>query len=138
MTVEVRWLVFTALFIGSLWIPYIVGVNMTSFEGKHRLFDRSPDPGKMVPWVNRSLRAHQNALEQLLPFAIIVIAGANSGVSTSTTTACAITFFWLRVAHAAGMISGFARFPIRPAIYFANWIVMLIYAWQILAAPHPL
>jgi uncharacterized membrane protein YecN with MAPEG domain len=84
--------------------------------------------------IHRSLRAHQNALEQLLPFAVIVIAGAISGISTSTTTLCAIIFFWLRVAHAVGMISGLARFPIRPAIYFTNWIVMLVYAWQVLAA----
>lgn len=32
-----------------------------------------------------------------------------SWVSTSITVACSITFFWLRVAHAIGMISGLAR-----------------------------
>jgi hypothetical protein len=32
------------------------------------------------------------------------------------------------------MISGLARFPIRPAMYFANWIVILVYARQVLAA----
>jgi uncharacterized MAPEG superfamily protein len=133
MTPELKWLVFTALFVGSLWIPFIVGVNVTTFEGKERLFERPPDHSKMAPWVHRSLRAHQNALEQLLPFAVIVIAGAVSGVSTSTTTVCAITFFWLRVAHAVGMISGLARFPVRPAIYFTNWIVMFVYAWQVLS-----
>jgi hypothetical protein len=37
-------------------------------------------------------------------------------------------------AHAVGMISGLARFPIRPAMYFANWIVILVYARQVLAA----
>jgi uncharacterized MAPEG superfamily protein len=134
MTPELKWLVFTALLVGSLWIPFIVGVNVTDFEGKGQLFERPPDHSKMAPWVHRSLRAHQNALEQLLPFAVIVIAGAISGVSTSTTTVCAIIFFWLRVAHAIGMISGLARFPIRPAIYFTNWTVMFVYAWQVFAA----
>jgi hypothetical protein len=30
------------------------------------------------------------------------------------------------------MISGLARFPVRPMIYFAGWVVMLVYAWQVL------
>ena len=86
----------------------------------------------MDAWVHRSVRAHQNLLEQLLPFAIVVIAGAISGVTNSVTVACSIIFFWLRVAHAIGMISGLARFPVRPMIYFAGWVVMLVYAWQVL------
>ena len=134
MTPELRWLMYTALLAGSLWIPFIIGVNITDFPGKEQLFARPPDHGQMKPWVHRSLRAHQNLLEQLLPFAIVVLAGAVSRVSTSTTVACSITFFWLRVVHAIGMISGLARLPLRPMIYFAGWIAMLIFAWQVLKA----
>jgi hypothetical protein len=32
------------------------------------------------------------------------------------------------------MISGLARLPLRPMIYFAAWIVMLVFAWQVLKA----
>lgn len=137
MTTELRWLVFTALLAGSLWMPFIVGVNVSNFEGKEQLFDRPPDHSKMDPWVHRSVRAHQNLLEQLLPFAIVVIAGAISGVTTSVTVACSIIFFWLRVLHAVGMISGLARFPLRPMIYFAGWVVTLVYAWQVLTLAPP-
>jgi hypothetical protein len=35
-------------------------------------------------------------------------------------------------AHALGMISGLARFPLRPMIYFTGWSVMLVFAWQVL------
>jgi uncharacterized MAPEG superfamily protein len=117
----------------SLWIPYIVGINVTDFEGKKELFVRPPDHGKMKPWVHRSLRAHQNLMEQLLPFSVIVLIGAVAGVSTPVMATCAVTFFWLRVAHAVGMITGLARFPIRPMIYFSAWIVTLLYAWQVLS-----
>jgi uncharacterized MAPEG superfamily protein len=81
----------------------------------------------MEPWVQRSLRAHQNLPEQLLPFALVVLVPISS-----ITVACSITFFWLRVAHAIGMISGLARLPLRPMIYFAGWIVMLVFAWQVM------
>lgn len=131
MTPELKWLLYTALLAGSLWIPFIIGVNTTDFRGKEQLFVRPPDASQMKPWVHRSLRAHQNLLEQLLPFSIVVLVGAISRVSTSITVACAITFFWLRVAHAIGMISGLARLPIRPMIYVAGWLVMLVFAWQI-------
>ena len=133
MTPELKWLVYTALFAGSLWIPYVVGVNLTDFPGKPQQFVRPPDHSQMRPWVHRSLRAHQNLLEQLLPFAIVVMVGAVSHISTPVTVACAVIFFWLRVAHAAVMISGRAAFPIRPMIYFAGWIVTLLFAWQLLA-----
>ena len=132
MTPELKWLMYTALLGGSLWIPFIIGVNTADFPGREQQFVRPPDHSQMQPWVHRSLRAHQNLLEQLLPFAIVVLAGAISRVSTSITVACSITFFWLRVAHAIGMISGLARLPLRPMIYFAGWIVMLVFAWQVI------
>jgi uncharacterized MAPEG superfamily protein len=132
VTPELKWLMYTALLAGSLWIPFIIGVNTADFPGKEQLFVRPPDPGQMKPWVHRSLRAHQNLLEQLLPFSIVVLIGAMSRVSTSITVACSITFFWLRVAHAIGMITGFARLPLRPMIYLGGWVAMLILAWQIL------
>jgi len=137
MTTELRWLVYSALLAGSLWIPFIVGINVTTFPGKHQLFIRPPDPSAMPAWVHRSLRAHQNLLEQLLPFSIIVLIGAIAGVSTPVTAACSIIFFWLRVAHAIGMISGLARLPLRPMLYLSGWIVMLVFAWQIVTRAPP-
>ena len=132
MTPELKWLMYTALLAGSLWIPFIIGVNTSEFPGKEQLFSRPLDPSQMKPWVHRSLRAHQNLLEQLLPFAIVVLVGALSRVSTPTTVACSIIFFWLRVAHAIGMITGLARLPLRPMIYFAGWVAMLVFAWQVM------
>jgi MAPEG family len=76
MTVELKWLIYTALLAGSLWIPFIVGVNTTDFPGKAQLFIRPPDHGQLKPWVHRSLRAHRNMLEPFVPFAIIVLVGA--------------------------------------------------------------
>ena len=133
MTPELKWLTYTALLAGSLWIPFVVGVNATDFPGKEQQFARPPDHAQMKPWVHRSLRAHQNLLEQFAPFAVIVLIGAVVHVSTPVTIACSIIFFWLRVAHAIGMISGLARLPLRPMIYFAGWIVMLVFAWQVLS-----
>ena len=132
MTTELTWLVYTATLAASLWIPYIVGVNITEFEGKSALFVRPPDNSKLQAWVHRSFRAHLNLLEQLVPFSLIVLIAAIAKVSTPITIGAAILFFWLRVAHAVVMISGFSRFPLRPLIYVAGWITTLVFAWETL------
>ncbi|HTV79882.1 MAG TPA: hypothetical protein VMF03_16640 [Steroidobacteraceae bacterium] len=61
------------------------------------------------------------------------------GAPQSLTVACTIGFFWLRVAHAIVMLSGRLGFPMRPALCFAGWVLMVMPAWQVLvhAAPAP-
>lgn len=134
MTVELFWLTLTAVLAASLWIPFIVGVNMLpTREGTPDSFVVPPDPLKLPPWIARSYRAHQNLLEQLMPFAVIVLIGHTVEVSNRITELCVIGFFWLRVAHATGMITAWARLPVRPLIFTAGWLVTMIYAWQVLA-----
>jgi uncharacterized MAPEG superfamily protein len=133
MTTELFYLLLTSVLASSLWIPYIVGVNTTKYEGQDEAFTRPPDHRKMLPWIHRAYRAHQNLLEQFLPFAVIVLIGHSLGVSTNITQWCAILFFVLRLVHAAGMISGFAKFPVRPVIFTAGWVITMVYTWQVLA-----
>jgi uncharacterized MAPEG superfamily protein len=133
MTTELAWLLLTAILAASLWIPYIVGVNVADFKGKDAIFDRPPDMAEMPAWVHRSHRAHLNLLEQFAPFAVIVLIGAVLRISTPVTQWCVILFFWIRVVHAIGMISGKARLPIRPLIYLAGWLDMLVLAWSVWA-----
>lgn len=131
MTTELTWLMMTAILAASLWIPYIVGINVTTFDGQKTIFERPPDQSKMPAWVHRSYRAHQNLLEQFLPFAVIVLMAHMLKVSTPVTRWCVILFFWLRVVHAIGMISGKARLPVRPLIYLTGWFVILVLCWTV-------
>ena len=134
MTTELFWLLLTALLASSLWIPFIIGVNTQPYQsqpGDEDSFVRPPDHRRMVPWVHRAFRAHQNLLEQFIPFAVIVIIGHLLKVSTPVTAWCAVVFFWLRVLHAVGMLTAWARMPWRPIIFTSGWIVTLIYAWQV-------
>jgi uncharacterized MAPEG superfamily protein len=135
MTTELFWLMLTAILASSMWVPFVYGVNTTSYVDEadaEDFFIRPPDHARMVPWVHRAFRAHQNMLEQFLPFAVIVIVAHLVNVSNSITVWCAIIFFWLRVVHAIGMITAWARMPTRPIVFTAGWIVSMLYAWQIL------
>ena len=130
MTTELFYLTLTALLAGSLWIPFIVGVNMHADETVTD-FTRVPDVSKMPWWVQRANRAHLNLLEQFLPMAVLVLTAHIAGVSNMVTAWTMIAFFWIRVIHAAGMITALTRFPLRSIVFTGGWACILIYGWQI-------
>jgi uncharacterized MAPEG superfamily protein len=134
MTTELFWLMLTAILASSLWIPFVIGVNTTPYSGEaDDFFIRPPDHARMVPWVHRAFRAHQNLLEQFIPFAVMVLIAHLLQISNNITIWCTIIFFWLRMAHALGMITAWTRLPWRPLIFTAGWLVTMVYAWQVLA-----
>lgn len=131
MTIELTYLTLTALLAASLWIPFIVGVNKYQIEGDS--FVRPADLRHYPEWVHRAHRAHLNLLEQALPFAIIVLIAQSAGVSNTITVIAAAAFFWIRVVHAIGMVSGILRFPLRPIVFNLGWLCILVLGWQVLA-----
>lgn len=133
MTPELTWLTFSALLAASLWIPFIVGVN-TETGKDFSDFTRPPNLNDMRPWVHRAYRAHLNMLETIIPFAAVILIAHLAGVSTQVTIWASILFFWLRLAHATGMITGIARFPIRPVIFTASWLCTIAVGVQLIAA----
>ncbi|MEL6958332.1 MAG: MAPEG family protein [Pseudomonadota bacterium] len=122
----------------SLWIPHIVGVN-TAEEGS--LPDDAPDGFVRIaniyvhrPWVQRAHRAHMNLLEQGIPFAILVLLLDRVDGFTALSAWTAIAFFWIRLAHAVGYITAWAQMPLRPILFTAGWVCVLIMAYAVFAA----
>jgi uncharacterized MAPEG superfamily protein len=121
------------LLAASLWIPYIIGVNRHLPEGVNT-FQRPHDGSSLPDWVMRANRAHINLLEQGLPFAVLILILHQIDGFTPLTYWTAIVFFWLRVAHAVGMISGVAQMPLRPIIFTAGWVCVLVLGYSVFAA----
>ncbi|MEM8983446.1 MAG: MAPEG family protein [Pseudomonadota bacterium] len=132
MTTELLSLLLVGLLGATLWIPFVVGVNTTEFAGKTTSFERPPSPAAMLPWVHRAYRAHLNLLEQLLPFAIVVLIANELAVSTAVTRFAASSFVALRLVHAVGMISGLARMPLRPLVFTAGWVTITAIGVEVL------
>ena len=98
MTPELFWLTLTVILTGLLWIPYIL--NRITVRG---LFGSMANPVRgdkpHSEWANRLMFAHDNAVENLVVFAPLVLILAELDYSTkSTAYACAV-YFWARVAH---------------------------------------
>jgi len=130
---ELGVLVCLTLFAASLWIPYIVGVNMHR-TAEANPFQRPMGDADLPDWVARANRAHINLLEQGLPFAILILILHIADGFSPLTYWTAIAFFWLRVAHAVGMITGLAQMPARPIIFTAGWVCILILGYAAFTA----
>ena len=50
------------------------------------------------------------------------------GYSTALTAACAIIFFWARVAHAIVFIAGVKQFMARTVLFTISWAAFIIFA----------
>ncbi len=59
-------------------------------------------------WIGRAKRAHLNMVENLVPFAALLLAAGTLGKLGPLTVLGAQLFFWGRVAHAAAYIAGIA------------------------------
>jgi uncharacterized MAPEG superfamily protein len=98
LTPELFWLTLTVILTGLLWIPYII--NRITVRGAGATM-ANPTPGAKphAPWATRLMFAHDNAVENLVIFAPLVLILNEIDYSTKWTVwACAV-YFWSRVAH---------------------------------------
>jgi uncharacterized MAPEG superfamily protein len=131
MTPELRYLLFTAILTGALWIPVVIGYVST--RGFLRPADYQVAPTTPLPdWVNRANRAHLNAVESFAPFAAVVLIARAAGVSTAVTAISAAVFFGARVAHAVIHISGFSRLMARTVVFSVGWCAFMAFAIELL------
>ncbi len=98
MTPELFWLTLTVILTGLLWVPYILNrVMVRGLGGAMANPARGDKPH--APWATRLMFAHDNAIENLVVFAPLVLILAQLDYSTKWTVwACAV-YFWARVAH---------------------------------------
>ncbi len=122
MSPDLKYLAFTALLTGSLWIPYIVSQVVTNgFLAAQNYVDPTPRP---VPlWGQRANRAHINAVETFAPFAVLVILIQLTGKTDSMTAFWAMSYFWLRLAHAVVFL---AAIPFLRTLIFVLGYVCVV------------
>ena len=119
MTADLWMLVWTALL--SLLIPaiYVTGRLQTPAGSAWAFGNR--DTTLVVPaWAARAERAHANLVENLAPFAILVLTAHVAGKANGTTALGAELFFASRVAHVMVYTAGIIG--LRTAVFFVGSI----------------
>jgi uncharacterized MAPEG superfamily protein len=84
----------TALF----WVPYIIN-RLWEHGAWPALWNPQPDLRPRAPWAERMMRAHSNAVENLVVFAPLALAVHITGLGSSTTAAACAIYFAARAAH---------------------------------------
>ena len=131
MTTELFYLFFAALLTGVLWIPVVIGY--VSSRGFLKPADYKVAPTSPLPdWVNRANRAHMNAVENIAPFAAVVLIATAVDISTPITVISAVVFFYARAAHALIHISGFSLFKARTVAFTVAWVAFMTFAVELL------
>jgi uncharacterized MAPEG superfamily protein len=131
MKSELWYLLLTAILTGVLWIPVVVGY-VTS-RGTLRPVDYRTAPTSPLPdWVNRANRAHMNAVENLGPFAAVVLVANAAGIATGITATSAAVFFYARLVHAIAHLSGTGILMIRTVVFTIGWLAFITFAVEVL------
>ena len=122
MSVELKYLAWTALLTASLWIPYVIAqVKINGPLQPKNYVDPTMRP--LPDWGKRADRVYINAIETFAPFATLVIVIQLAGKANATSAFLAASFFWLRVAHAAVYWAGIPY--IRTIIFALGYAVVV-------------
>ena len=128
MKTELLYLACTAALTGLLWIPYIL--DRVAVWGLLDAVGYPPNPKPQSPWAQRLMKAHANAVENLVVFAALVLTASALGLSGGAVATAAVVYFWARVVH---VVAYTLAVPwLRTLAFAVGFVAQAVIAWQIL------
>ena len=94
-----------------------------------KLVGNRDTPIQLGGWAGRAKRAHGNLLENLLPFAALVLVADAVGISNGMTVLGAQLFFYARVAYAAVYLAGIPW--LRTGVWTIGLVGMILILLQL-------
>jgi len=132
MTRELFWLTLTVILTGIMWLPYILNrIMVRGVGGSMANPSRADKP--QAEWANRMMFAHDNAVENLIIFAPLVIILNLADVSTPATVMACMVYFWSRIAHLVVYTLGLP--VLRTAAFMIGFVAQAVLAVAILRIP---
>jgi len=95
---EILWLTLTVLMTSLFWVPYIIN-RMFELGILNAIWDPFGRTDSKKPWANRMMQAHENAVENLVLFAPLVILIQLMGLNSEVTAKACIVYFVARLTH---------------------------------------
>ena len=98
LSTELRWVIATILMTSMLWIPYIL--NRMFEQGiLNAIWDPQGYTETKRDWARRMMQAHENAVENLVIFAPLVVLVEVTGLNSEITASACILYFFTRMLH---------------------------------------
>jgi len=128
MKTELLYLVWVTVLTGLMWVPYIL--DRIAVWGLAAAVSYPENPPLQSPWARRMMKAHANAIENLVVFAALVLVAQDMNVTNSVTATACMVYFWARVVHLAAYT--FAIPWVRTLAFAAGFFAQAAIAWQLL------
>jgi uncharacterized MAPEG superfamily protein len=128
MKTEIWYLVLVTALTGLLWVPYILDRVLVWGLVDAVSYPANPKPQSL--WAQRMMKAHSNAVENLVVFATLVLTAQAAGVSNSVIGTAAMVYFWARLVHAVVFTLGIPW--LRTLSFVAGFLCQAVIAWQLL------
>jgi uncharacterized MAPEG superfamily protein len=129
MKTELCYLAAVTALTGLLWVPYIL--DRLAVRGLMDAVGYPENPKPQSPWAQRLMKAHTNAVENLVVFATLILLAHVTGVTSPAIATAAVVYFWARVVHAAAYT--FAVPWVRTISFAVGFFAQAVVAWQLLA-----
>ena len=129
MKTELFYLALVTALTGLLWVPYIV--DRLLVRGLFDAVGYPENPKPQSPWARRLMKAHANAVENLVVFAPLVLLAHAVGITGPAIATSAAVYFWARVVHALAYT--FAVPWVRTLSFAVGFLSQACIAWQLLA-----
>ena len=129
MKTELLYLTYVTALTGLLWVPYVL--DRVAVRGLMDAVGYPENPKPQSPWAQRLMKAHANAVENLVVFAALVLVAQAVGVTSAAVATAAVVYFWARVVHAVAY--AFAVPWVRTLAFTVGFVCQAVVAWQIVA-----
>ena len=130
MTTELYWLTLTVLMTALFWVPYVLdrlavrGLMLT-------IADNKPETdGQHSLWAQRAIKAHENAVENLIIFAPAVLIAHLLNTSTPATKMAVVIYFFARLIHYFVYLAGVP--VVRTLAFTVGWVAQVVILASIL------
>lgn len=129
MKPELFYMALVTALTGLLWVPYIV--DRALVRGLFDAVGYPENPKPQSPWARRLMKAHANAVENLVVFAPLVLLAHAAGITGPAIATSAAVYFWARLVHAVAYT--FAVPWVRTLSFTVGFLSQACIAWQLLA-----
>ena len=128
MKTELLYLVWVTVLTGVMWIPYIL--DRIAVWGLTEAVGYPENPKPQSAWARRMMKAHVNAVENLVIFATLVLAAQAANVTNTVTATACVVYFWARVVHLGAYTLAVPW--VRTLAFAVGFFAQAAIAWQLL------
>ena len=128
MTVELKYLAWVTVLTALIRVPWML--NKVAVRGISKVSRYPRDSEPLSPWAHRLWVAHEDAVDNLIVFAVLVGLLHVAGHSSAVTVIASAVYFWARLIHI--LVYAFAVPWVKTAAHVAGFASIIALAWEVL------